>query len=278
MNANVAEENQQTSSSQEKTEPEDNLRVGIIGAGIAGLVTAKVFLSNGFKVTIFDKEPTLGGVWAASRTYPGLRANNSRETYCFSDFNHAKSVGFFPTADDIRNYLESYTDHFQIRQHIRFNSEVTNLKTSAKDPGYDLTFRNVETDTSETLHFPFLVICNGAFSTISIPEIEGIENFSGQICHSSQCMDPTFADAEKVITVGAGKSALDCAASAALKNKSSTIVFRKAHWMAPRFLPGGLRSDLRMVSRFAELFIEYPNRTKFEKLLHGPGKFLVKLC
>ena len=277
MSSNVAEDNHQISSSQGKAKSDDSLRVGIIGAGIAGLVTAKVFLSNGFEVVIFDKEPTLGGVWAASRTYPGLRANNSRETYCFSDYDHDKSVGFFPTADDIRNYLESYTDHFKIRQHIRFNCEVTNLETGVTNPGFELTVRNVETNTSETLHFPFIVICNGAFSTISIPEIEGMENFSGQICHSSQCMDPTVADAEKVITIGAGKSALDCAASAALKDKSSTIVFRKAHWMAPRFLPGGLRSDLRMVSRFAELFIEYPNRTKFEKFLHGPGKLLVKL-
>jgi len=70
---------------------------------------------------------------------------------------------------------------------------------------------------------------------------------------------------------------LDCAASAARKDKTSTLVLRKAHWMAPRYLPGGARSDLRMVSRFAELFFEYPNRTKFEEFLHGPGKFLVNL-
>jgi dimethylaniline monooxygenase (N-oxide forming) len=267
-----------TSAEHQSGETKD-LKVGIIGAGIAGLVTAKVFLNKGFEVVVFDKEPALGGVWTASRTYPGLRANNSRETYCFSDFNHAKSVGFFPTADDIRAYLESYTDHFQIRQCIRFNCEITQLanSTTATEPGFELNVHNSEDNTSETLYFPYVVICNGAFSTTSIPEIEGMENFKGKVCHSSQSMDPAFADAQKVITIGAGKSALDCAASAAQDNKSSTIVFRKAHWMAPRFFPGGFRSDLRMVSRFAELFIEYPNRTKFEKFLHGPGKPLVKL-
>ena len=61
-------------------------RVGIIGAGIAGLVTAKIFLENGFDVQVFEKEPDLGGVWALSRAYPGLRANTAKETYSLTDY------------------------------------------------------------------------------------------------------------------------------------------------------------------------------------------------
>ena len=59
-------------------------RVCVIGAGISGLVTAKVFLADGFDVTVFEKEAELGGVWASTRTYPGLHANNPRETYAFA--------------------------------------------------------------------------------------------------------------------------------------------------------------------------------------------------
>ena len=77
---NNSEDIQSNKKNLSETDTSNQLRVGIIGAGIAGLVTAKVFLSNGFEVVVFDKEPSLGGVWAPSRTYPGLRANNSRET------------------------------------------------------------------------------------------------------------------------------------------------------------------------------------------------------
>ena len=64
---------------------------------------------------------------------------------------------------------------------------------------------------------------------------------------------------------------------AALKDKTSTLVFRKAHWMFPRYFPGGARSDLRIATRFSELFVEYPNRTKFEIFLHGRAKPIVTL-
>ncbi len=259
--------------------PDIDKRVGIIGAGIAGLVTAKVLQAKGFDVLIFEKEVTLGGVWAASRTYPGLKANNSKETYCFSDHSHADTVKHHPTADDVRELLESYADRFNIRTKIRFACEVSQLAESddSTRPGFQFSVKDIKSGTSETLHFPFVVICNGAFSKISIPEIEGMENYSGVIRHSSHCMPEDLDKASSVLTVGAGKSALDCASSAALKDKKSTLVFRQAHWMAPRYFPGGGRSDLRMVSRFAELFVEYPHRTKLEQFLHGPGLPLVKL-
>ena len=46
-------------------------RVGIIGAGLSGLVTAKTLLEEGFEVTLFETEDEVGGVWARARRYPG---------------------------------------------------------------------------------------------------------------------------------------------------------------------------------------------------------------
>src|SRR5438552_3367628 len=83
-------------------------RVCVIGAGISGLVTAKVLVGDGFDVAVFEKEPTLGGVWAASRTYPGLRTNNPRDTYAFSDHPLPRAAGDFPSAAEMRNYLQSF--------------------------------------------------------------------------------------------------------------------------------------------------------------------------
>lgn len=55
--------------------------VGVIGAGFAGLVTAKVLKDFGFEPHVFECDFEVGGVWAASRRYPGLTTQNVRSTY-----------------------------------------------------------------------------------------------------------------------------------------------------------------------------------------------------
>src|SRR6266404_7925251 len=97
-------------------------RVCVIGAGMAGLVSAKVLRGDGFDVTAFEKEATIGGVWAPSRTYPGLRANNPRESYAFSDHPYDRTVDDFPRAEQIRDYLASYVERFQFGDAIRLST------------------------------------------------------------------------------------------------------------------------------------------------------------
>ena len=97
-------------------------RVCIVGAGVAGLATAKVLLADDFEVVLFEKERTLGGVWCESRTYPSLRTNNPRETYHFSDHPYPPSTNDYPTAEQVRDYLHSYAERFGVADHIRFQT------------------------------------------------------------------------------------------------------------------------------------------------------------
>ena len=71
---------------------EPNNTVCIIGAGVSGLVTAKVLQHDGFDVTIFEKESTIGGVWAPSCTYAGLGVQNPQEHYAFTDFPYPETA------------------------------------------------------------------------------------------------------------------------------------------------------------------------------------------
>lgn len=52
-----------------------SLRVGIIGGGAAGLITAKTLLEDGFYVQVLTRDSSAGGVWAKQRVYPGLYLN-----------------------------------------------------------------------------------------------------------------------------------------------------------------------------------------------------------
>ncbi|MGE0299890.1 MAG: FAD-dependent oxidoreductase, partial [Pseudonocardia sp.] len=62
------------------------MRIGIVGAGVAGLCTAKVLRAAGHDVVVWERAPDVGGVWSATRRYPGLSTQSPRDTYAFSDF------------------------------------------------------------------------------------------------------------------------------------------------------------------------------------------------
>lgn len=254
--------------------------VCVIGAGIAGLVTGKTLAQDGFDVLIFERDTDLGGTWALSRTYPGLRANNSKHTYAFSDFQYPESADTFPYAEDVRDYLESYADSFDIRSLIRFNQEVCDVSQAPGDRGrWAVTFRSTDSANEETTReFDFVVVCNGVFHVPSIPAIEGMEEFGGRIIHSSEVKESTYRPGEKVIIVGGGKSAFDCAAWAAREGNSPTLVFRRPQWMVPRFLPGGrIPGDWLVTSRFMALFLRYYHSSRINRFWHKAGKPIVRL-
>lgn len=256
-------------------------RVCVIGAGVAGLATARVLQDDGFAVTVFDKEDQLGGVWSANRTYPGLRTNSPRECYAFSDHPYPATADDFPAAAQVRAYLQSYAQRFGLTDHLRLRTQVVSVTrapaTGAAHPGFAVSVQDVAgRNAPETLHFDFVVVCSGAFSEPYVPEFAGRARFAGPVLHSSQVPDPALFEGKRVVVVGAGKSALDCAGFAARHGQTAMLVQRKAHWMMPRYFFGLVRCDWAVITRFSEVLIPYHRLNRFEALVHGPGAGLVR--
>ena len=99
--------------------------VGIVGAGFAGLSTAKVLKTFGFEVTVYDKAPDVGGVWSATRRYPGLTTQNPRTTYALSDFPMPAEWPEWPSGAQVQSYLTAYAEHFDLTGYLRLATEVT---------------------------------------------------------------------------------------------------------------------------------------------------------
>lgn len=251
------------------------MKIAIIGAGFAGVSTAKVLSSLGHAVTVFEKEAEVGGVWASSRRYPGLTTQNPRSTYALSDFPMPRDYPEWPSGEQVQRYFEGYIDKFQIRQNIRFDTMVAEAVLSDDQQRWTLTV--VDGKTNQTAHedFDYLIVCNGIFSTPSIPYYDGVEDWraaGGTIVHTCQFTDLDAVKGKDVLVIGYGKSSCDAAFATLGTSKSTTVVARNLIWKIPKKIAGVLNFKHLFLTRLGEGLFPYIELKGFEKFLHGPGK------
>ena len=247
--------------------------VAIIGAGIAGLCTAKTLLALGYEVAIFEKEADLGGVWSSARRYPGLTTQNPRETYCFSDWPMPADYPEWPSGTQMHAYLQSYADHFGITPIIRFATPVERADPLSDGSGWTLGWQH--NGKADQTTFDWLIACNGIFSIPAIPAWPGADVFTaagGAVLHTSQFTNPEMARGQHVLVIGYGKSSCDVANAVAPISASTAMVVRHLIWKIPKLIGGVLNFKHLFLNRLGEGLFPWTELKGFEAFLHGPGK------
>jgi cation diffusion facilitator CzcD-associated flavoprotein CzcO len=246
------------------------LKIGIIGAGISGLVTAKTLKEHGFEVVVFEKETEVGGVWAASRRYPGITTQNTRDTYTFSDFPMPKHYPEWPSGEQVQAYLSNYAEHFGLVPSIRFGTQVLNAEHLSNGQGWRVFTESGGKLSEERVDF--LTVCNGIFSQPNIPRVPGRELFEGKVFHSTEFHDEHLdgVRGKRVVVVGFAKSAHDILSQVGNVTERPVCVFREAKWKMPRFIGGKLNFKYLLLHRFGESLFPYRHLLGIHKFLHGP--------
>jgi cation diffusion facilitator CzcD-associated flavoprotein CzcO len=118
------------------------IEVAVIGAGSAGLVTAKHLLASGLRCCVFEAAGTLGGAWSQHDNIPGagaatstattcsttpmwkgLRTNLSKHTCRFSEFPWPENTPTFPSKEDMDWYLKAYAKEFLLENESESENE-----------------------------------------------------------------------------------------------------------------------------------------------------------
>ena len=245
--------------------------IAIIGAGFAGLSTAKVLRTVGFDVTVYEKAPDVGGVWSATRRYPGLRTQNNKGSYALSDFPMPKHFPEWPTGEQVQQYLADYARHFDLEGVLRLGTEVLSA-----DPGPDGGWTVVTrcAGAQETRTFDHLVVANGIFSEPLLPSYDGIDDFTaagGRVRAASDFHDLEDARGRDVLVVGYGKSSCDVSVPISDVAASTSVIARQLIWKMPKKLGGVLNYKYLMLTRMGEGLFRYLRPHGFERFLHGPG-------
>lgn len=245
-------------------------KIGIIGAGISGLVAAKTCLEYGYEIKVFEKDSELGGVWSSSRRYPGLSTQNNKDTYFFSDFPMPDHFAEWPSGEEMQLYLMLYAGKFNVLSHIQFSHEVT--KIYFEENVWTISGRTIGESFTEQVDF--IIICNGTFSDPFIPRIPGMDKFieeGGKVLHNTQFHSTEISKGKRIVVVGYGKSSSDVITAAAETAKSAHLVFRSPKWKIPRFIKG-INLKYILLNRLGESIIKpKEHRGKLDRFLHKIG-------
>lgn len=215
--------------------------VAVIGAGPAGLVTARWLLRHGLKPVLFETETQLGGQWnpcaAASATWAGMRTNTSKTLSRFSDREHPSETPLFPKREDMQAYLMAYANQFDLIRRTRFGAHVQQIRRNGTN--WTIDWRTASDAGSED--YPAVVIATGAEGAPVIPEITGLAGFSGPlgVLHSAGYKGAERFRGSRVVVVGGSISALEIASDLALGGAGEVVLAaRRQRYVLPKIAAG----------------------------------------
>ena len=227
----------------------DGFEVLIIGAGVSGMCTAIHLQRAGIPFTILEKGANLGGTWRDNR-YPGAGVDTPNHLYSFSFAPYDWSM-YFALRDELQAYLEHVADTFNLRPHIRFETEVESADYNNETQQWLVAVKQAD-GSRQTLESNVLISAVGIFNPIKKPNIKGLDRFEGPSFHTAEWPEDLDLSGKRVVMIGNGASALQVGPEIQHTVKSLTIFQKSAHWIAPnnqfrKLIPDAMRFLLREV-------------------------------
>lgn len=209
-------------------------RVAVIGAGFAGVSSAKYMLAAGFEVDVYEAGSNVGGLWVyendngRSQAYRHLCIISTRKHTHFSDFDFDAATPRFPTHWDMHRYLQRYADHFGVTPHIRFRTPVTAVEPAGSR-------WTVRTAGGAEEYDAVLVATGHLNEPRHAPEFA---EFGGEYLHSSayRVADPFVG--KRVAVVGTGNSGVDVASDVCSVAERTLLVARSGVVIQPKVVFG----------------------------------------
>ena len=193
----------------------------IVGGGQAGLATAARLTQLGVDTLIIDKHERIGDNWR--KRYHALTLHNQVQV------NHLPYMPFpdtWPTyipKDKLANWFEAYVDALELNYWT--STELVGGTYDAKASCWNVILRRP--DSSErTLRPSHIVMATGVSGIANRPHIPTLDEFEGQLVHSSEYKDGEDWTGRKALIIGTGNSGHDIAHDLTSSGAHVTLVQR----------------------------------------------------
>lgn len=205
--------------------------VAIVGAGFGGLCAAIRLRESGAvqSLAILERSHEVGGTWR-DNIYPGCACDVPSHLYSFSFAPNTRWTRPYPQQQEIQDYILRVTDTYALRPLVRFNSEVLAMHWLA-----DQQCWQIDIVGQTPLLARHVVLATGPLNKPAVPDLPGLEGFTGQTFHSSHWRHDVDLKGKRVAVVGTGASAVQFVPEIAPAAAQVTVFQRTAAWVLPRW-------------------------------------------
>jgi NADPH-dependent 2,4-dienoyl-CoA reductase/sulfur reductase-like enzyme len=171
----------------------------VVGAGPAGLAVGQALRERGVSFLILERGHTVAPAW--HRHYERLHLHTSKRFSSLPGMPFADEAPTYPSRRQVIQYLEAYAHRFGLKP--RFGVTVEHLDA---DGG---SWR-VKTNQGE-LTANAVVLATGLNAVPVEPRWPGMDDYRGEVLHSSRYVNGARWAGRRVLVVGAGNSGAEIA-------------------------------------------------------------------
>jgi cation diffusion facilitator CzcD-associated flavoprotein CzcO len=206
----------------------ERIRVAVVGSGFAGLGAAIALKRAGFDdIVILERADDVGGVWR-DNTYPGAACDVQSPVYAFSFAPSTEWNYLFAPQDEIHDYLRSVATDFGLTPDLRLNCPVEEARWDTSASLWRLT------TPAGQIQAEHLVVATGALADPTIPEVPGLDRFTGSVFHSARWDHNVDLRGKRVAVIGTGASAIQFVPTIQPLVEQLTLFQRTPPWVMPR--------------------------------------------
>ena len=203
-----------------------SLRVGVIGAGMAGILAVIKLREAGITdIVCFEKADRVGGTWREN-TYPGIGCDVPSHVYSYSFAPNPDFTRMFSPGHEIQAYLERVAVDHGVVPHLRLGDEVVSAI-------YDRGVWHLETARGHRADFDVVIAASGVLHHPRMPEIDGVDEFEGAMFHSARWDQDVPIDGRRVGVIGTGSTAVQITGALVDRVEHFSLFQRTPQWIMP---------------------------------------------
>jgi amino acid transporter len=213
--------------------PED--RYCIVGGGPAGLVMARAFDHEGVGYDLFERHFALGGIWDMANEgtpmYESAHFISSKYTSHFYGFPMPADYPDYPSREQILAYVRAFASGYGLDRNA--TTGVAVVSAAPVTDGWEVLL-----STGERRRYRGVVCANGVTWHPRVPELVGLERYTGEVRHSVTYRSADELRGRRVLVVGAGNSGVDIACDAARSADAAFLSVRRGYRFVPKHIFG----------------------------------------